>query len=186
MHFLILLCQTSMHGWKDSSEMFLNSVVTALLMTSTPSKWVLLMIPFSLGKRKNPTEQNQRNREVIRVRRCSSFRYFTNVPKSSVTIFHILPPPKLTCNHSNIQPTITTHHLLYLFNVDLNPACWRLPTSEMIVHLFASLFGPLLLPKTRMRDVALSLYTCWSISSVETNFFQTKPKISGLFVLQYS
>ena len=52
MHFSIILCHTSMHCWKDSSGMPLSSVVTALLMASTPSKWVPLMIPLSLGKRR--------------------------------------------------------------------------------------------------------------------------------------
>ena len=52
MHFSILLCHASMHCWKDSSGMPLSSVVTALLMASTPSKRIPLMLPLSLGKRK--------------------------------------------------------------------------------------------------------------------------------------
>ena len=43
----------------------LSSVVTALLMASTPSKLVPLMIPLTLGKRKSHTEQGQVNREVV-------------------------------------------------------------------------------------------------------------------------
>ena len=72
MHFSILLCHASMHCWKDSSGMPLSSAVTALLMASTPSKRVPLMIPLSLGKRKSHTEQDQVNRKIVPVRRCSS------------------------------------------------------------------------------------------------------------------
>ncbi|CAK8684537.1 unnamed protein product [Clavelina lepadiformis] len=32
MHFPILLCQASLHSWKDSSRILRNSVVTAFLM----------------------------------------------------------------------------------------------------------------------------------------------------------
>ena len=53
MHFSVLFCHASMHCWKDSSGMLLSSVITALLMASTPSKWVPLVIPLSLGKRNN-------------------------------------------------------------------------------------------------------------------------------------
>ena len=52
--------------------MLLSSVVTALLMTSTPSKRILLMILLSLEK--SNTEQDQVNWEVLPIQRCSSLQ----------------------------------------------------------------------------------------------------------------
>ena len=54
---------SSMHSWKDSSGMTLNSFVTAPMMASTPSKWVSFIILL---------EQDQVNREVIPLWQYSS------------------------------------------------------------------------------------------------------------------
>ena len=55
MHFPILFWHASMHSWKDSSTKPFSSVVTVLLVVSTPSKRVPLMIPLSFWKRKKFT-----------------------------------------------------------------------------------------------------------------------------------
>ena len=62
MHFSILLCHAhaSMHCWKDSSGMLLSSIVTALLMTSTPSKWVPKMGSLELREKKRVTRSKIR------------------------------------------------------------------------------------------------------------------------------
>ena len=62
MHFPILLCYVFVQYWKVSSRMPLNSIVTALWMTSTPSKRVFTIINLNLGKRK---KSHQVNRELF-------------------------------------------------------------------------------------------------------------------------
>ena len=127
----------------------LRLVVTVFLMTSTSSK----RIPLSLGKRKNYVYQDQVNRELVPAR-WFSFRSRTAVWSShqvpllykhtqifgdnlpNTVLFHV----RLTCDHSNSQPTITTHHVPHLLHVDLSPACWRPPAPGVIFHLFALCF----------------------------------------------
>ena len=53
MPFTILICNDSMYSWKNSSGMPLSSVVTTLLIASTPSKPDTFPISLSLGKRKH-------------------------------------------------------------------------------------------------------------------------------------
>ena len=66
-HFLILISHTSIHCWKDSSGTPLSSVVMALLMTFTLSKWISFVIPLSLWKRKSHKEKDLVNREVLHI-----------------------------------------------------------------------------------------------------------------------
>ena len=77
----------------------------------------------------------------------------------------VLCQVQLTCDLLNSQPTIATHHLPYPLDVDLSPACWRPPTPGVIFHLLAPLSHLLCHSKTRVRNMALSPCTCWSISS---------------------
>ena len=66
MHFPILLCHTPIHCWKDSSGMLLSFIVRALLMDSTPSiQFTLIIILCLEEKKKNHTEQDQLNWEVV-------------------------------------------------------------------------------------------------------------------------
>ena len=151
MHFLILHCHAFMHCWKDSSGMPLSSVIMALLIASTPSKWVPLMIPLSWGKEKNLMEQNQLNKEVVLVWWCSSHSrparctvslLFRHAQISGDNILNpVLSHIQLTCYHC--QSTIATHHLPYPLDVDLNPACWKPPDPKVIFYLIETQFEPL-------------------------------------------
>ena len=77
----------------------------------------------------------------------------------------VLCQVQLTCDLSNSQPIIATHHLPYPLDVDLSPACWRPPASGVIFHLLAPLFDLLCHSKTCVCNMVLSPCTCWSISS---------------------
>ena len=55
-------------------------------------------------------------------------------------LFHV----QLTCDHSNSQLTITTHHLPYPLDVDHSPTCWRPPAPRVIFHFLVTLFEPLI------------------------------------------
>ena len=57
-----------MHCWKDSFGMPISSVVTALLISSTHSKWA-----WTWRKEKNHSEQDQVNRKFVSVQQCSSW-----------------------------------------------------------------------------------------------------------------
>ena len=84
-------------------------------------------------------------------------------------LFHI----QLTRNHSNSQATIATYHLHYSLNVDLCPACRRLLVFGISFHFLHTLLNLYCHSKTRVRDMVLSPYTCWSISRAgEGVFFQ--------------
>ena len=61
MHFSILLCHASMHCWKDSSWR------PPHLQNRSP--W---WSPWVWGGKESHTEQDQVNREVVAVQRCSS------------------------------------------------------------------------------------------------------------------
>ena len=129
MYFLILLCHASLYCWKTSIGMALNSVVTNFLMVSTSSKWIHLMIPLSLRKRKKAIWSKIRligrlfqYIDVPLDQELQSY-YFSDMPKSLVIIFQTLFfffHVQLIFDHSNYQLTITTHHLLYL---DLSHTC---------------------------------------------------------------
>ena len=156
MHFFILLCHTSMHCWKDFSGIPCSSVVTALFMASSPSKWVPLMIPLCLWKRKKSHKQDQKNRGFVSVRWCSSrlrtagcsphpvpsiFRHsqiFSDYLPNTIHFFYV----RLTCNHSNRQPTIASLHLPCPFDIDLSPTCWWPPTPAIIFHFPVPFFKP--------------------------------------------
>ena len=60
-----------------------------------------------------------------------------NLPNT--VLFHV----QQACHHLNSQPPITTHNLLYLLDVRLSSARWRLPFPGVIFHLLAPLFEPL-------------------------------------------
>ena len=132
-HVILLESYTSVLCWNNSHGMSLRVVVRAIFMISIPSKRTLLMIPWSLVKRKNHLKQDQVNMEIVPIRRCSSHlgtagcsthqvpSLFKNaqifIPNSPR--FHL----QLTCDHSNSQPTITADHLPNWLNVDINPVC---------------------------------------------------------------
>ena len=123
---------------------------TSFLTASPPSKHVPLMI--LLKRRKTHTV----NREAFPVKRCSSrpvtaghSAHPVPLPFRHVQIFGdnllkiVLFRVQLTCNHSNSQLMITTHHLPYPLDPDFSPACWRFPAPEVIFHLFTALFESL-------------------------------------------
>ena len=47
---------------------------------------------------------------------------------------------QLSCDHSNSQLTITTHHLPYQLDINLGPASWRSLAPGVIFHLLMTLF----------------------------------------------
>ena len=148
MHFPSLLYHASIHSWKDSSEMSLNSIITTHLKAFTPLKWLPLIIPLSFGKRKS-----QNAKLVVLVRwyfsrpgtaRCSTHPvlllsrhtqiFGVNLPNT--VLFHI----QLICNHSNNQLMIVTHLTLpYPLDIYHYLACWMAPTPELIFHFFMTL-----------------------------------------------
>ena len=92
----------------------------------------------------------------------------------NTVFFHVQP----TCDHSNSQPTIATNDLPYLLDIELSPAGWKPPTSEVIFHHLAPLFKPIVPLKT----------TCitWYYLHTRAEAYQTRPKISGLFICKCS
>ena len=99
-HFLILLYHASMHCWKDSSGMLLSSVVTAVLMASTSSKWVPLIIPLGKKKKSHRARSIELNwlfqynditlcQELLNAQHTKSY-YFSDMPKFLLIIFQTL------------------------------------------------------------------------------------------------
>ena len=125
-----------MHCWKDSPCMLFSCIVAAFLMTSTTSKWALLIISELIEQKKIPRKQDQLNRKIVPVRPspcrpgtagCAPYEasllfrhaqiFGDNLP--NVAFFRV----QLTCNHSNSQITITMHHLSYLVDFLLKASC---------------------------------------------------------------
>ena len=123
----------------------LSSIVTALFMATHAIKTSPFMTPLNLEKRESHTKEDEINREVVPVQRCSSR------PVHQVTLFfwhaqifsdnfpriffsHVQP----TCDHSNSQVTIATHFLP--FNIELTLVCWRPFYPRVIFYLFVTIF----------------------------------------------
>ena len=137
----------SMFCYKDSPEMFLSFVVTALWIASTSSEDFTL----NLIKEKSHTKQDQEIRKVFSVRWCSSVSEFSGCYAHPVMLFDgdslldtVLFHIQLTCDLSNSQLTINTHHQRYPLNVDLSPYWWKPPASGVIFHFLVRFFEPFL------------------------------------------
>ena len=83
----ILLCQNSIHSWKDSSQKSLSSVVMALLMVPCFQNDVCDEPFLAWGKEKYHTAKDQKNSEVILLWRYS---YRLRTTKWSVQLVPLL------------------------------------------------------------------------------------------------
>ena len=87
----------------------------------------------------------------------------------NAVLFHI----QTSCNHSNSQPTITTHYL------STHSTLISVLLVESILHLksYFSFFHPSFNvchhSKIRVTDMVLSPHICWSISSACVRFSKT-------------
>ena len=172
--------------------MLLNSVVTALLMASIPSKQVPFIIPLSFVKI---------TRCKIRwIRRFFEYNdvpvvqglpdnqhtqsgYFSHRRRSSLIIFQTLflfisTKIEIICT-VNSQQTISAYHLPYSTGFDVSPACWRHPASGVIFHFLTSLLNLSYHTKACVCDIMFSLNTCWSISSAYDEIIPDQAKIFG-------
>ena len=124
MHFLILLCDDSMHHSKDSSGIPYSYIVTVLLMPPIASKRVSLMIPLILRKRTPPPQkQDHLNRGVVPVRSCSSRQRISGCSTHPVPL--LFRHAQIFDNNPTIIRTVnwwSTHSTC--LDVDLNFACW--------------------------------------------------------------
>ena len=110
-----------------------------------------------------------------------TFQIFGNNLPNTV-LFHV----QLTCNHSKSHLTIVINHLLYLFNIDLSPTCWRplAPASHLL-----SLYDPLWTFWVTQKTCATWCYLHTLAEAFQVlmmEFSPTSSKISGLFILQGS
>ena len=102
---------------------------------------------------------------------CANFPhaqiFSVNLPNA--VLFHV----QLTCDHSNTQPTIATHNLLYPLDSHLSPACWRPLTHGIIFHLLALLFEPLVLLKNMcLQHCVISIHLLKHLKCLWQNFPQ--------------
>ena len=91
---------------------------------------------------------------------------------------------QLICDHLNRQLTISIYLLPFPLNVKLSSAYWSPPpppTPGVIFQLLTTFFEPLV---PRVRDLVLSPYTCWSISSACDGVFSTVPEISSMAIIE--
>ena len=167
-HFHILFCHASVHLLKDYYEIPLSSFVTAYLMNSMPLKWVFLMIPLELGEDQRVTR--------------GKFRWIGRLFQDSIVSlvsdnlntvrFYV----QQTFNHLNSQQMITTHHLSYPLNIDLNPAYWGSPAPVVVFHLVLTLFESFLTLKNtfvRFGVIFIDLpkcLKCWYFSRPSPKF----------------
>ena len=107
-----------------------------------------------------------------------------NLPNA--ILFHVL----VVCDYSNCQPTITTYHMPYPFDVDLSSACWKPSAPWVIFHLLATLFEPLVpLKNACVRHVFfihfLKHFNClWrNFTQLDQNFhLYTLPRVHRSFL----
>ena len=149
------------------------------------------MIPSNLGKRKDYTEQDYENMEVVPYgytpfgqklpdALLTQSHYFSeicpNLP-NTVFSFHV----QRTRNNSNCQPTITTYN-----SPNLPDFCLLMASSSWS-HL-SSLQAPFWTPCFAQKHVCAIWCYLRTLAKVfrvlMTVFFPTGEKISGLFVLQ--
>ena len=122
MYFTIPFCYSSMHCWENYFVMPLRSFVMSLLMSSTPSKWILPNDPLELKKKKTTRCKiswigrlfqygNVPLSQELPDAQYTQYHYFSDIAKSLVIIFQTLPffYVQVICNHSNGQPTIATN-----------------------------------------------------------------------------
>ena len=178
----MLLCTTG--------RILLGCLSTLLSQHSRWSLYLQSKFPWSSGgggERKSYTDLDQVNREVVLVQWCS-FQPGTAwcAAYSALLLFSLalifddnLPNCPFFMSHwlaiiVNSQPIIATRHLPTLLDVDLSPACWKPPHSQSHLSLPHDPLVPL--KNTRVRNMVLSLCTCWSISSACDSFPQPDQK----------
>ena len=90
----------------------------------------------------------------------------------NTVLFHV----HLTCNHSNSQSMIATHHLLYPLDADRNPACWRPSVPGVIFRLLQPSLNPLCHSKTQIWDMVYLHTPVEAFLVLVTEFFPNQTK----------
>ena len=167
------------------------SALSSCLSWWPPHLWnrSLWCDPLELCGWKVSIRKDQGNRKVVPVRWCSSwpgtascsahpvpllFKHAQNFGDNllNTVLFHIQP----TYDYLNSQPTIATHHLSYLLDIDLTPVCWRPPAPRVIFQLFITLnfFCHSRICTHNMLSISIQFAETFQV--FVTKFFSTGPK----------
>ena len=182
MPFHILLYKASCTAWRILLG-WLNSVVTPILVTSTPSK-------YSVEPEKKDKFTQSKIRWVERLFQYGDVPlrkelpdaqhtqscYFSNVSKSSVIISQTQSffMSNWLAIIRSVNWRLPCSYLPGSLNVDLSSTCWRLPASEVIFHLHETILE--LLKKKNMYSTWCYLHTFVEAFYVSnTEFFPTGP-----------
>lgn len=120
MHFSIHLYHASMHFWKDSPGMPLSSAVTTPLMTSTPSKRVLLMTPWA-WERETWSKISWIGREVL---------FSHEFPDAQGIVSRVLWWSNHHLSRHNSRPAVHRQLFIYMERTEFQSHNWLTTTSS--------------------------------------------------------